>query len=121
MNYDAEAWNTQQVVQEAIAVDSVIGKVNISLMPFEDGQGQTATIPAHSKFIIRRGSDADNFTIWDTLYTKELQSSITGSNKISYDDFTIESGVLYKYVVLASETSWNKFFRPVLFFTNKLT
>ena len=106
VNYDAEAWSTQQVVQEAIAVDSVIGKVNISLMPFEDAQGQTATIPAHSKFIIRRGSDADNFTIWDTLYTKQLQSSITGSDKISYDDFTIESGVLYKYeITFISPTS----------------
>ena len=99
VNYDSNSWNNQQVVQEALAVDTTIGKVNISLRPFENDQGQTATIRAGSKFIIRRGSDVDNFTIWDTIYTKTLKEDITGSNKISYDDFTIESGVLYKYEI----------------------
>lgn len=94
VNYSKSAWNTQgNPVTEAIAVDSVIGKVAIVVESLNSGQD----IPLNSKVIIRRSSEENNdFTIWDTIYTK----TITTSTKIvAFNDFTIESGVVYKYEI----------------------
>ena len=94
VSINTEAWGTNTKVLEAVATDNVIGKVNISFQPKDRTPKE---IPAGSKFIIRRGNDTNNFTIWDTVFTKTLTTAVTDS--LSFDDFTIESGVLYKYEI----------------------
>ena len=91
--YSKDPWGSQSMVNEAFAIDSVIGKMNISLTP-ADAQ---VPIPAGSKFIIRRASDKDDFQYWDTMWEKTLTAA--ESNTISYNDFTVESGYLYKYEI----------------------
>ena len=93
VEYTENSWGQQSDVVEMVAIDSVIGKVNISLQPAE---GQTE-IASGSKFVIRRGSDKDNFQYWDTIWEKTLTAAT--SEVISFNDFTIESGVLYKYEI----------------------
>lgn len=93
VRYPKDSWGSQNTVAEAIAVDTVIGKVNISFEPKTQG----GSIPANSQLIIRRASDEDNFTIWDTIWTKNIKTATTAT--ISFDDFTIESGTLYKYEI----------------------
>lgn len=101
VKYSDDPWGDQSPmkVAKAQAVDSVIGKVNITLSP---AQGQSS-IAQGSKFVIRRASDKDNFQYWDTVWEKTLTSAAT--NPISYNDFTIESGVLYKYEVIYTDTN----------------
>ena len=88
-------WGQNDKVAESISSDAVIGKVNIS---FEPKERTPKEIPQGSRFIIRRASDKDGFTIWDIIYTKTLTSAITTC--LSFNDFTIESGVLYKYELI---------------------
>ena len=94
-------WSGQQTVSEYTSVDSVIGKVNITFAP----QQQGGNIPANSQLIIRRGSREDNFAQWDVIYKRKLTSNIT--DPISVDDFTIESGNLYKYNISYIDISQN--------------
>lgn len=86
-------WRDQEYVNEITSVDTVIGKVNISIEP----QDEEVPIPQGSIITIRRGCDNDNFTIWDTIWKKTLTNSV--STPISIDDFTIESGNIYKYEI----------------------
>ncbi len=93
VNYSKSAWNTQgNPVAETIALDSVIGKVAIAIESIDSAQD----IPLGDEIIIRRGSDEDDFTIWDTVYSKKITSA---TKLITFDDFTIESGVIYKYEI----------------------
>ena len=93
--YDSDSWGNQSVVQEAVAVNNVLGKVNISFFPFDEN----TTVPAGSQFVVRRADDNDGFTIWEEIYTKTLTEALTGTTTVSFDDFTVESGVLYKYEI----------------------
>lgn len=95
VEYDSSSWGNQSVVQEAVAVNNVLGKVNISFFPFDEN----ITVPAGSQFVIRRADDNDGFTIWEEIYTKTLTEALTGTTTVSFDDFTVESGVLYKYEI----------------------
>ena len=93
VDYSKSAWNTQgNPVAETIALDSVIGKVAIAIESVNSEQD----IPLGDEIMIRRGSDEDNFTIWDTVYSKKITSA---TKLITFDDFTIESGVIYKYEI----------------------
>lgn len=49
-------------------------------------------------FIITRCSEKDGFSKWEDLYAFSLLNS-TENNKLIYTDFTIESGVEYKYAI----------------------
>ena len=91
--YSKDSWGSQNTVAETIAVDNVIGKVNITFEPKTAG----SSIPANSKLSIRRASDEDDFTKWDVIWNKNITSAV--SDYISFDDFTIESGTLYKYEI----------------------
>ena len=95
VKYDSSSWGNQSVVQEAVAVNNVLGKVNISFFPFDEN----TTVPVGSQFVIRRADDNDGFTIWEEIYTKTLTEALTGTTTVSFDDFTVESGVLYKYEI----------------------
>ena len=95
VNYSSNTWGSQSVVQEMTGVNNILGKVNISFIPFDEN----TTVPAGSQFVIRRGSDEDNFAIWDEVYKHTLTEALTGTNMISFDDYTVESGILYKYEI----------------------
>ena len=101
VNYSSNIWGTQSVVQEMTGVNNILGKVNISFIPFDEN----TTVPAGSQFVIRRGSDEDNFAIWDEVYNHTLTEALTGTNMISFDDYTVESGVLYKYEITYVDNS----------------
>ena len=90
-DYSSEGWNYQDDVSESLGIDTVIGKVNITFEP----KGETYV--DDTRLMIRRASDKDNFTRWDTIWTKALNDNTNAA--IPYDDFTIESGVLYKYEI----------------------
>ena len=93
-----DTWSLNGKVIEAVAVDTSIGKVNITFDAIQPipAPEEPVKIPVGSKFIIRRGSDNDDFQIWDTIFTKTLTEEVL---TVSFDDFTIESGVLYKYEI----------------------
>ena len=114
--YPRESWNTSgNDVDERVSIDTVIGKVNVNIVSRisheEEVNGVTNEIldpiPRGSKIVIRRSSDASNFTIWDTIWTKTI-----GVNEgvLSYDDFTIESGELYKYEITYTNLNDNSYF-----------
>ena len=93
VNYTSESWGSQgNPVTEVISLDSVIGKVNVNISSKTNG----ANIPEGSKVMIRRSSDLDNFLIWDTVYIKNVGA---GVKIIDFNDFTIESGTIYKYEI----------------------
>lgn len=91
--YSKDAWSEQDVIAETVAVDTIIGKVNITFEP----KTEEGSIPANSKLVIRRANDIDNFTKWEIVWSKKIKSTI--EDYISFDDFTIESGTLYKYEI----------------------
>lgn len=95
ISHSSSSWAEQSVVQEMTSVNNVLGKINISFFPFDEN----TTIPAGAQFVVRRGSDGDNFTIWDEVYNYTLPAAITGQDNVSFDDYTVESGVLYKYEI----------------------
>jgi hypothetical protein len=92
-SYSHNNWSDQQYITEITSVDTVIGKVNITFEP----QSNAGTIPQGSIISVRRGSDKDGFMFWDTIWSKTLSSAVAAP--ISYDDYTIESGILYKYEI----------------------
>lgn len=100
-HYSSSSWNEQDDIDEVTSIDSMIGKINVSFIPTQDG----GHIPNGTVLTIRRGSDLDGFTIWDTIWKKTITSSDVSS--ISYDDFTIESGVLYKYEIIYTKENVN--------------
>ncbi len=85
-------WGSQTEINEFTSLDSVIGKVNIS---FEAPQGQT--VPAGGKLVIRRADREDDFTRWEQIWSHTISTPITDDEPVVFDDFTIESGNLYKY------------------------
>lgn len=89
--YTKNSWGEQTNLVETVSTDNVIGKTNIY---FEAGTAtQSGTI---GTLTVRRGSDKDNFSIFETLWTKTVT---VADLPLSFDDFTIESGVLYKYEI----------------------
>lgn len=101
VSYDSSSWVNQSYVEEVTSIDNVIGKVNISFMP----QDEEVPVPAGSVLTVRRGNDQDGFKIWDTIWSKTLQSPL--DTTLSVDDFTVESGVLYKYEITFTDPSTN--------------
>ena len=95
ISHSSSSWAEQSIVQEMTSVNNVLGKINISFFPFDEN----TTIPAGAQFVVRRGSDEDNFTIWDEVYNYTLPAAITGQDSVSFDDYIVESGVLYKYEI----------------------
>lgn len=103
VSYTTSSWVNQSYVEEVTAIDNVIGKVNVTFMP----QDEEVPIPANSVLTIRRGSDQDGFKIWDTIWQKKLENPLTTT--LSVDDFTVESGVLYKYEITFTDISNNSY------------
>lgn len=95
INYDSNSWGGQSIVQEMFGINNILGKANITFVPYSEN----TTVPAGGKFVVRRGSDKDNFAIWEEVYRKTLTEPLTGTDSISFDDFTLESGNLYKYEI----------------------
>lgn len=93
VSYPKDSWGSQNTVAEAIAVDTIIGKANITFEPKTEG----GSIPSGSKLLVRRADDTDNFTTWKVIWSKNISTAV--SDYISFDDFTIESGTLYKYEI----------------------
>lgn len=90
------SWGDQVVLNEYTSLDSVIGKVNIS---FETKTEQT--VPAGGDLIIRRAERTDNFTHWEQIWHYHFNEPYqTDGNPIVFNDFTIESGQIYKYSVV---------------------
>lgn len=87
-------WGSQTDINEYTSLDSVIGKVNIS---FEAPSGTTT--PAGGKLVVRRSSEYDNFLYWETIWQYDSIPALGEHDVISYDDFTIESGTIYKYAI----------------------
>ena len=74
----------------------------------EEGQSEETVVPAGSILTVRRASDEDNFTIWKTIWKQTLSEDL--STSLSYDDFTIESGVLYKYEITYTDINGDDYF-----------
>ena len=110
VDYSSESWGDQgNPVSEITSLDSVIGKVNINILPLEPA----TTIAEGSKVTIRRGCENNNFTIWDTVYSKVVPANTT---MIDFNDFTIESGVIYKYEInyTISDTTYTIVEGPII-------
>lgn len=88
-------WSTQNDVLEYTSLDSVIGKVNIT---FEAPSAEHPT-PAGGKLYIRRSDRESNFTRWDLIWKYSINEPIVKDHPVVYDDFTIESGMVYKYAI----------------------
>lgn len=101
--YDASSWaDAGNALDEVTGLDSVIGKVNITFMPRVETPGTTPTYRTVPKgtILIRRGSDQDNFQFWDTMWTADIETGeVTAAAPLTFDDFTIESGILYRYEI----------------------
>ena len=105
-------WGSQEDVTEYTSLDSVIGKVNIS---FEAHDG--STVPAGGKFTIRRADNTNDFNYWEPIWSYSIDTPITPDIPITFDDFTIESGTIYKYSITytkANGDSYNIVEAPVL-------
>lgn len=103
-NYSKSAWASQTDIGEVTALDTVIGKTSIIFSSPEQG----GTIPAGGHLTIRRGSDKDDFAYWETIWNKNITAAT--SDPITYDDFTIESGVLYKYEITYTKANNSSYF-----------
>lgn len=103
-NYSADSWASQSDIREATAIDTVIGKTNITFTPYDE----QVPIPAGGHIVIRRGSDKDDFAYWETIWTKNITAATL--DPISFDDFTIESGVLYKYEITYTKANNSSYF-----------
>ena len=96
--YDHASWTEpSNPVDEITGLDTVIGKVSILFVP----KVENTVIPAGSTLLVRRSSDESNFKIWDTIWTKIVPEGGYDSHGITFEDFTIESGTLYKYEISA--------------------
>lgn len=103
VSYETSSWANQNYIDEVTSIDTSIGKINISFMP-QDTETPTP-VPAGDILTIRRGCDQDGFTLWDTIWKKTLTEPLTTT--LSYDDFTIESGNLYKYEITYTHNGRN--------------
>jgi len=91
-SYSHNQWASQSHIAETIGVDTVIGMVGITFEP-----GSENPIPEGSEIMIRRGESTDNFGYWSTIYTKNITTAT--SKPFYFNDYTIESGTLYKYEI----------------------
>lgn len=98
VNYSQSSWSEQSEVAEMLAIDSVIGKVNISIYPVSED------IIGERNISIRRACTDDNFTVWETIWHKTV-NEIRTDTPLSFDDFTIESGTLYSYEITYTNNS----------------
>lgn len=101
VQYEMNSWNEQSIVDPpGEGVDSVIGKVSIPFNGAEDPENPHTymSIPVGTVFTIRRGEDTDDFGYWPLLYKKEVTELNT--KYVIFDDFTIESGVVYRYELI---------------------
>lgn len=72
------------------------GRVEISVIKTEETPQYTGEI------IIKRTDNKSNFTVWEDLYTEIYQDVLTIN--IDWYDYTIESGVWYKYGIQGVDT-----------------
>ena len=102
--YNTNSWGEQTDLIENTSVDNVIGKVNVYI------EGGTVVEADEHEYVgslsIRRGSDQDNFSVFDTFWHKEIYLD---DLPLSFDDFTIESGVLYKYEITFNKYTGNSY------------
>ena len=89
------SWTQQSVLREYTSIDSVIGKVNITFEVVDE-----QTVPAGGKLIIRRADRLDDFTCWEEIWHYSFEEDYHDSDPpIVFNDFTIESGMIYKYSI----------------------
>lgn len=101
--YSKSSWNDQTDIAEILGLDSVIGKVNITFESQEEG----GSLPEDGVLNIRRSDNNSNFTIWENIWKKTIPANTT---ILSFDDFTIESGTLYKYEINYTDTNGDDYF-----------
>lgn len=100
--YSQEAWSGSDI-EASISSDAVIGKINIDFVNKTlDNEENPLPLPTGGKIIIRRASDADKFKYWEEIWCKIIPEELP---HLSFDDFTIESGVLYKYEISYAKPS----------------
>lgn len=86
INYDEQLW-TNGPCTETTGVDTVVGKVSICL---EKKPNRSV-----SSIAIKRSDHTSDFKVWDIVYANShFSDSIF---PLTFDDYTIESGTLYKY------------------------
>ena len=95
--YTYESWSDPgNPISELTGLDSVIGKVSILFSP----KDTETPIPANTlSFTVRRSSDQTDFKVWDTLWVKNIDFQMDETHTVTFEDFTIESGTLYKYEI----------------------
>lgn len=116
VSYAINSWNTQPaprpdhpedlpIIAESDGLDSVIGKFKIMFEVFNDQlqpyDPNYPKVPAGITFTIRRGEDTDDFSYWSVIYQK---TTTYPERFVTFEDFTIESGVMYKYEVIMKRT-----------------
>lgn len=94
-NQEDNNWGSQNDIYEHFSLDSVIGKINVTFEPVNQETG----VPAGGKLFIRRADRNDNFTRWDTIWSYTIKEPIVKDHPVVFDDFTIESGTIYKYTI----------------------
>ncbi len=100
--YDTTSWvDPRNFVTETTGVDTAVGKVSICL---ECNVG-SAYLP--KKIIIRRADHTTDFKVWETMYL--IENPTNAAFPLTYDDYTIESGTLYKYEIVAPRIINNKY------------
>lgn len=109
------SWTQQNYLTEYTSIDSVIGKVNVTFEP----KTEQTVVPAGGDLIIRRADRQDNFTRWEQIWHYHFNESYDkDSQLIVFNDFTIESGMIYKYSISyipsGSNTAYSIVEGPVL-------
>ena len=105
-------WGSQSDIVEYTSLDSVIGKVNISFEAPSD-----SSVPAGGKLLVRRASREDDFARWDPIFSYSIDEPIVEQKPVTFDDFTIESGNLYKYAITYTDgggTSYSIIEGPII-------
>ena len=91
-----------QTTLDIYTVENDNGYMNYSSESLESDDGRVliyingteSAVGATEKYILRRTDSKNNFTIWEDIAELELSGSTIS---YEYSDFTIESGVFYKY------------------------
>lgn len=104
-------YNTQNLYHEILnyyidVLESPSDSLNITItseMDEENGRAKVQMTRAASygsytgQLLVRRSDNKTNFTVWDDMYFWTLDNS--PSIDLTWYDYTIESGILYKYAV----------------------
>ena len=113
----------EKVITPSGIEDSLKG---ISTLDEEEEEGRIAlkivsknmsNVPYYGNFYIRRTSSKDNYLYWEDIFLITLKGTTIESLEPIYD-YTIESGVFYKYGIQSVDTLGN---RGVLAITNTPT